>query len=113
MKVQRKHERYSYELDVEVIFENDDLHQARLLNFSLGGAFVQIDTLPAFASKVTLLIDLPGVPERCRIPCYVRWIKDKETQGMGIQFQYTRPIEVWALSKLIRKIKEGDGETSS
>ena len=103
MDVQRKHERYAYELNATVIFEGGEKHDGRLINFSLGGAFLNVDPLPSFGSKVTLIVDLPGVPKQSEIPCFVRWLKDGE--GIGIQFEYIRPIEVWALSKLIRKIK--------
>ena len=109
MDVKRKHERYKYELGVDVVFEDGETHPARLLNFSLGGAFIQIEPRPDYGSKITLLADLPGVPETCKIPCFVRWFKEDEG-GMGVQFEYTRPIEVWALSKLIRKLK---GESES
>lgn len=104
MNAQRKHERYAYELDVEVVFDEGEQHQAKIINFSIGGAFVHVEPTPEFGSKIKLLIDLPGVPERSEIPCFVRWIKEGE--GVGIQFEYTRPIEVWALSKLVRKIRD-------
>ena len=104
MNSKRKHERYTYEQDVQLVLENGESTPGRLMNFSMGGAFLQIDPLPRFGSKVTLQLDLPGVPDTCRIPGFVRWTKPG--LGAGIQFEYTRPIEVWALSKLIRKLKE-------
>ena len=104
MTGQRKHERYSYETEVEVKFDTGDVFPGKMLNFSLGGAFIEMEPLPKFGSKVKLCLFLPGVPNRCEIPCFVRWVK--EGQGMGMQFEYTRPIEVWALTKLIRKIKQ-------
>ena len=108
MSTQRKHERCHFELDVELVFDDGAIHPGRLQNFSLGGAFILIDPVPDFGSKVVLHIDLPGVPKRCEIPSFVRWNKDGS--GTGIQFEYTRPIEVWALSKLIRKLKEESSE---
>ncbi len=104
MNAQRKHERYTYELDVAVVFEDGETHNAKIVNFSLGGAFIDVSPPPGFGSKIKLLIDLPGVPEQSEIPCFVRWIKEGE--GVGVQFEYTRPIEVWALSKLFRKIRD-------
>lgn len=105
MTAQRKHERYDYEQEVALVFENGESCSGRLMNFSLGGAFIQMTPLPTFGSRVRLSIDLPGVSKTCEIPSVVRWVK--EGDGVGIQFEYTRPIEVWALSKLIRKLKEG------
>jgi hypothetical protein len=108
MTSQRKHERFQYEQDVEMVFEDGGNHPGRLLNFSLGGALVSINPIPDFGSKVVLRIDLPGVPKTCEIPSFVRWNKDGG--GTGIQFEYTRPIEVWALSKLIRKLRDDVSE---
>ena len=104
MKRQRKHERYIYEQDVQIVEESGEISDGRMMNFSMGGAFIQVTPVPEFGSKVTLQINLPGVPDTCKIPCFVRWVK--QDNGVGIQFEYTRPIEVWALSKLIRKLKE-------
>ena len=104
MNAQRKHERYAYELDVTVVFEDGETYAAKIVNFSLGGAFINVEPPPRFGSKIKLHVDLPGVPERSEIPSFVRWIKEGE--GVGIQFEYTRPIEVWALSKLVRKIRD-------
>jgi hypothetical protein len=103
MTGQRKHERYSYEAEVQVKFDTGDVFTGKLINFSLGGAFIVMETLPKFGSKVKVSINLPGVPERSEIPCFVRWINEGE--GMGMQFEYLRPIEVWALTKLIKKLK--------
>lgn len=107
MNSQRKHERYDYEQDIQLVSEDGETYYGRLQNFSMGGAFVQLATMPEFGSKVILHIDLPGVPDTCKIPCFVRWTKPNV--GAGIQFEYTRPIEVWALSKLIRRLKDETG----
>ena len=106
MNGKRKHDRYNYEQPVQLVFMNGETHAGQSLNFSIGGMFIEISPLPEFGSKVTLQIDLPGVPETCKIPCIVRWTKNEH--GAGIQFEYVRPIEVWALSKLIRKLKDDE-----
>ncbi len=103
MTDQRKLERYTYEVEVQVKFDTGDVYTGKMLNFSLGGAYIQMETLPKFGSKVKMSITLPGVPEQCEIPCFVRWVNEKK--GMGMQFEYLRPIEVWALTKLIKKLK--------
>ena len=104
MNGKRKHERYSYEQDVEIIHEDGQLTSGRLINFSLGGAFIALSPQPEFGSKIVLQLNLPGVPDLCKIPCFVRWTKPD--YGVGIQFEYTRPIEIWALIKLIHKLQE-------
>ncbi len=106
MSSQRKHERYRYKQDVVLIFDDGEEHFCQTKDFSLGGTFIHVVPQPEFGSKVVLRIDLPGVPDTCEIPCFVRWVKDRV--GVGIQFEYTRPIEVWSLSKLVRRLKEED-----
>jgi hypothetical protein len=44
-----------------------------------------------------------GIPEDCRIPCVVRWVKPGE--GVGLQFEQLRAIEVWALGRLLRGLE--------
>ncbi len=100
----RKHDRYIYEADVEIKFDSGDVHPGKLTNFSLGGAYIQLQPLPKFGSKIKLGMNLPGVPERSEILCFVRWVNDG--QGMGVQFEYVRPIEIWAMTKLIKKLKK-------
>ena len=73
------------------------------VNISQGGVFVNTSPVPAFGEKVVLRIDLPGVPARCEIACIVRW--SKEGDGVGLQFETLRAIEVWALNKLLKSIQ--------
>lgn len=106
MNEARKHTRYSFEADVEIALPDTSRQTGRVRNISTGGTFV--DTLPApvFGSRVTLCLDLPGVPGHCSIPCIVRWVKDDG--GTGLQFESLRPIEVWALNKLMHSLEKID-----
>lgn len=98
----RSHERLPYDAVVEIEVDGSEKCPARLVNISLGGAFLEVDPAPGFASKLALHIDLPGVAERSRIECVVRWTK--EGIGIGVQFEKLRAIEVWGLNKLMRDI---------
>jgi len=73
------------------------------VNISQGGVFVVTAPTPPFGDKVVLRIDLPGVPSRCEIACIVRW--SKEGDGVGLQFETLRAIEVWALNKLLKTLQ--------
>ena len=109
MSGKRKHDRFLYGQEVQLVFVDGEAHKGRSLNLSMGGMFIEISPLPEFSSRVTLIIDLPGTQETSEIPGIVRWTKDGH--GAGIQFEYVRPIEVWALSKLVRKLKDEQTES--
>ena len=100
MTEKRIFSRIAFTEEVEITIEGDSSQPGNLVNISRGGCFVQTDPVPGFGSRVTLYINLPGIPERCEIPCIVRWVKENE--GSGLQFEHLRPIEVWALNRLLR-----------
>jgi len=102
MTNQRQHVRYDYDTALE-ISHGGERQPGRSVNVSRGGIFVATDPVPAFGSKAVLHIQLPGVNEVCDIPCVVRWSKAGE--GVGLQFEQLRPIEVWALNKLLRDLR--------
>ncbi len=76
-------------------------------NISMGGILVEFLGFVEYGSKGKLVLDLPGIDEKCRIPCVVRWIND--SRGAGLHFEQLRAIETWALSKLVRRLSE-EGE---
>ncbi|MDJ0766209.1 MAG: PilZ domain-containing protein [Myxococcota bacterium] len=109
MEDKRTHSRVYYHASIELETSDDAKMGGELVNISTGGAFVKISTPPSFGTKVRLIIDLPSVPDRCKIPCIVRWIK--QDSGAGLQFEQLRPIEVWAINRLKRTVnatKNGD-----
>ncbi|MCP4678804.1 MAG: PilZ domain-containing protein [Deltaproteobacteria bacterium] len=103
-KEKRKHERIDYDASVELGFDDGERHAARIVNISLGGVFLKADSQPEFGSRVHLYFELPRVDDLCEIPCLVRWIK--KDRGIGLQFEHLRAIETWAISKLLRDLKE-------
>lgn len=99
----RRHQRVALEFDVELEF--DGVRQAgHVTDISLGGAFVETDPCPCVGARSTLRISLPGVPGTSEIPSVVRWCKDD--RGVGLQFLALRPIEVWAVSRILRSAGE-------
>jgi len=97
--MQRANTRVEYQIDVELM-GSYAVQRGQSVNVSIGGILVATDPLIPIGTKLTLLIDLPGVPDRCRIPSIVRW--SKWGRGIGLQFEKLRPIETWALTKLVR-----------
>jgi hypothetical protein len=102
MTNQRQHTRYFYSTAIEFTV-GGERQTGQTINISRGGVFVATDPVPSFGAKLTLHIALPGVPGDCDIPCVVRWSKAGE--GVGLQFEQLRPIEVWALNKLLRGLQ--------
>ena len=77
----------------------------RTVDVSLGGAFVRTTAAAALGTPVVLQLDLPEVPFPSAIRCFVRWIKPDE--GVGLQFERLRPIEVWAINRIVRPPRDG------
>ena len=103
-KDQRKYARLTYEVDI-VLTMGDRQVEGRSINLSQGGILVSMPEVPPFGSKLSLRMEIPGIGEPCEIPCIVRWAKPGE--GVGLQFETLRPLEVWALNKLMHRLKTG------
>jgi hypothetical protein len=102
MSNKRQHVRYDYTEEADLTFDGER-RTGRSVNISRGGIFVTIDPVPPFGARLTLHLALPGVDGVCDIPCVVRWSKAGE--GVGLQFETLRPIEIWALNKLLRGLE--------
>ena len=101
MNQQRQHTRKHFSSDVE-LHHDGNVTQGRSINISQGGIFVDTDLLPPLGSKLVLKMRIPGAGDDCEIPCIVRWVKEGE--GLGLQFEQLRAIEMWALNKLIKSL---------
>jgi hypothetical protein len=98
MNQKRQYARLDFDAEIELVVGGRS-QPGRSVNISQGGLFALTDPAPAFGEKIDLLISLPGVREVSRIPCIVRWSKPGD--GIGLQFEQLRAIEVWALNKLV------------
>lgn len=95
----RLHAREDCVIDVELLAGGAS-YSGKTVNLSQGGAFVHIGVMLPVGSRIELLIQLPGVPNTCRIPAIVRWSAIE--RGLGVQFESLRPIEVWAINRIVR-----------
>ena len=101
MNQQRQHTRKDYRTSVQ-LQHDDNSHPGTTVNISQGGVFVITDFVPPFGAKLMLEISIPGAGDLCRIPCIVRW--SKQDEGVGLQFEQLRAIEVWAINKLLKSL---------
>jgi hypothetical protein len=101
MTNQRQHVRYDFAQEVSLTIGESE-QTATPLNLPRGGVFVATAPALPFGAKLLLHLRLPGIADACQVPCIVRW--SKEGDGVGLQFEQLRPIEVWALGKLLRDL---------
>lgn len=102
MEHKRQYQRVDFSADVELLV-GGSAQPGRTVNISQGGVFLETRPVPKLDDKVVLRINLPGVAARSEIACIVRW--SKEPDGVGLQFENLRAIEVWALNKLLKSIQ--------
>ncbi|MDD5308737.1 MAG: PilZ domain-containing protein [Deltaproteobacteria bacterium] len=103
MTDKRKYVRAVYETAITITNEGAT-DAGTSVNISRGGLCVKTDRSYPFGARIELGIDLPGVPETCRIPCIVRWVSPEN--AVGLQFENLRAIELWALNKLMHTLGE-------
>jgi Tfp pilus assembly protein PilZ len=94
---QRQYLRFDVKIDVQIEYD-DTIQPGTTVNMSQGGALISTSPTVDFGKRIILEIILPGIKEKCRIPSIVRW--SKEGEGIGIQFESLRAIEVWAINRL-------------
>jgi len=88
-----------HDVDVACTFSPDGTPasaiETRILNLSVGGAFVKSARL-AMGARVHISFKVPTQEDTIAIGAVVRWATD---QGVGVQFDGLLPKDVWALSK--------------
>ena len=95
----RAQPRVDFVTDVQ-LSSGDIRLDGRTADLSQGGAFVEVEQVLPIGTRVELSIRLPGVRGICLIPSIVRW--SSVDRGVGLQFESLRPIEVWAINRVIR-----------
>jgi hypothetical protein len=93
----RAHSRVRFQAEVTCTTEGGALVAGVTRDLSVGGAFVESDDIPAFGSKVTLVLSLPG-PMQIQASGIVRWTKP---DGFGVQFFPLGAKETYQLAKLM------------
>ena len=108
MKENRQQARVYYSTSIKLRIGPDREQEGETVNISTGGVFIKTDPLLDFGQRLTLIITIPGAKGASEIPCIVRWVKPG--QGIGLQFESLRPIEMWAINRLKRtlNLKEVD-----
>jgi uncharacterized protein (TIGR02266 family) len=95
----RAQPRIDFETDVQLDGDGVTL-TGRTADLSQGGTFVAVEQALPVGARVELSIRLPGVRGVCHIPSIVRW--SRVDRGIGLQFERLRPIEVWAINRIVR-----------
>lgn len=99
MSQKRQHVRFDFQTEVDLELTGST-EQGTTVNISQGGTLVNTAAVIPFGEKIVLHIKLPGLPDICKMPSIVRW--SKQGEGVGLQFESVRAIEVWAINKLKR-----------
>ncbi|MCC6648810.1 MAG: PilZ domain-containing protein [Polyangiaceae bacterium] len=95
----RQHPRSPVTLDASVRRSTGEAHEARVVDLSFGGAFVEIAAPFAFGDEVTLSLELPELG-RSELPATVRWTKPG---GVGLQFGLLGARVTHALGALVAR----------
>jgi hypothetical protein len=96
---QRKHDRIVASFLVTCLQPNLPPFEGKTKDISLGGTFVECETLMPFGSRLTLRVR--GLAQReVDLPAVVRWSKPG---GFGVQFGLLGAYETFALVALSKK----------
>jgi uncharacterized protein (TIGR02266 family) len=95
----RVHERFEYQLSVELLRDGEEPVSGETQNISLGGMFVLTDRSLPYGAEVRVRFRLPALKEDTEVTSTVRWVTP---DGLGVQFGSLRAMEVWALNQLFK-----------
>ncbi len=99
LQEKRTHPRVAIDLDVSCEVKDEPAFAGTGKDISLGGMFVEAETLPAFGTALTIVTRLPGLPAEARLPAVVRW---NGPGGFGVQFGLLGARETHAITRLMR-----------
>ena len=97
MEEKRAHRRVVYRTEITCTPEDGEAFVAVSHDVSLGGMFVESEHNPAFGTKMTISLTLPGQSQAFNLACTVRWNKP---DGFGVQFGRLGAKETYALTRL-------------
>lgn len=98
MHEKRAHSRIAFNIAVTCTTEGGAVVSGVTRDLSVGGAFVEGTDIPAFGSKVTVALVVPGQGE-IQLQGIVRWTKP---DGFGVQFQLLGAKETYLIAKMTR-----------
>jgi type IV pilus assembly protein PilZ len=93
----RVHPRIS--IDMPVVCEGEPTITGMAKDLSMGGLFIEAETVPAFGSKLNIVCRLPGAAADSKLPAVVRWSKPG---GFGVQFGPLGARETHVIAGLLR-----------
>jgi len=99
---QRQHDRV--DVQIRTVYQdeiNADQSDSLMSNLSLGGCFVSTDRPSPAGSRVRLRFRLDEKSEPIEALGVVRWVKDGEGSGMGVQFEAIKGRDLVALKRFI------------
>jgi hypothetical protein len=100
MHEKRAHSRSVVRIAVTCTTEGGATVSGRSRDISTGGVYVESAEIPAFGTKVGIVLDAPGL-SATTLPGIVRWTKKGD--GFGVQFQLLGARETHALTELVRR----------
>ena len=101
---QRQHERVDVQIRTVYRDEiNADQSDTLMSNLSLGGCFVSTNRPGAAGSRIVLRFRLDDGADPIEASGIVRWVKDGEGGGMGIQFDSIKGRDLVALKRFIEQ----------
>jgi uncharacterized protein (TIGR02266 family) len=103
--VRREHDRFSVELEVNVLSEHN-LYAGLAENLSAGGLFIATHKLQKVGSKIELALRMPGSEEEFQIVGEVRWVRLYNEQsdtspGLGVRFLDLPPGATAAIERFL------------
>jgi len=72
--------------------------ESKILNLSIGGAFVALDRRLGIGTPVSLVFRIPTHDQAIETASVVRW---SNQEGFGVQFDGLRAAEVWSLGRFL------------
>lgn len=99
----RAFERYRCDLPLTLVV-GDQEFPAQAADLSLGGLFALGGTDVEYGTELTVRFRVPALKEDTELTAIARWVKPGE--GIGLQFQKLRAIQVWALNQYFRILEE-------
>lgn len=95
-KNRRRLTRVEVELPAAMEREGEATVPVRISDVGVGGVFIESDTVPAYGSRLTLVLYVSGL--LIRVPAVVRWADER---GFGVQFEVLEPESSKAILRAV------------
>jgi Tfp pilus assembly protein PilZ len=108
----RAYHRAPVDMAVTIVTADGQEQYGQAVNISQGGMFIQ--TIPvAVGEQVSLAFYLPDLENAVQTVAIVRWNEEQGAQGIGVQFEPLRAMEVWAINKIFERRRQAEKDASS